>query len=195
MDELRAAAVLDDAARTRCKRPRPSPDPPPPRPRHTTGTWSPSTVSRRLEHARRWRQRLRLRRKERGGDSNRRSSGDLLFPCIMPATLLLKAKGVLPTLASPSPPSRPPSPLLFLLKKNTLLYYTSAKLLLHSLPFLHFLLCLIGDPCPSWRRPVDRRCRGLRRRRPPPRPLHVRLPAPPRLFPFTPCRALAEPAT
>lgn len=129
------------------------------------------------------------------GDSNRRSSGDLLFPCIMPATLLLKAKGVLPTLASPSPPSRPPSPLLFLLKKNTLLYYTSAKLLLHSLPFLHFLLCLIGDPCPSWRRPVDRRCRGLRRRRPPPRPLHVRLPAPPRLFPFTPCRALAEPAT
>lgn len=122
MDELRAAAVLDDAARTRCKRPRPSPDPPPPRPRRTTGTWSPSAVSRRLEHARRWRQRLRLRRKERGGDSNRRSSGDLLFPCIMPATLLLKAKGVLPTLASPSPPTRPPSPLLFLLKK--ILSYT-----------------------------------------------------------------------
>lgn len=56
------------------------------------------------------------------GDSNRRSSGDLLFPCIMPATLLLKAKGVLPTLASPSPPTRPPSPLLFLLKK--ILSYT-----------------------------------------------------------------------
>lgn len=121
--ELRAAAVLDDAARTRCRRPRPSPNPPPPRPRHTTGTWSPSAVSRRLEHARRWRQRQRqrLRRKERGGDSNRRSSGDLLFPCVMPATLLLKAKGA----AHPGLPFSPvpPSPLLFLLKKYSPILY------------------------------------------------------------------------
>jgi hypothetical protein len=107
VDELRAAAVLDDVARTRCRRPRPSPDPPPPRPRHTTGTWSPSAVSRRLEHARRWRQRQHLRRKERGGDSNRRSSGDLLFPCVMPATLLLKAKGAAKLLL-PRPPLTSP---------------------------------------------------------------------------------------